>query len=296
MHGSLALHRGSLFVGRYAKTAHVGIFDLDGHRLRGGFSFRDEELGRSSVHGLSVDDDRRIWVADGPSGYVRSFTLFGKDLNKWGQGSHEGRLEDRHGRIGEPVDIIARGDGDEGILYVASGGVRRHALSMHAPDGRWMRSLRCEGDPEQSFRSLSGVSLQGSFVYAAEKGRSRIQVFRDGEFHFTFTHPSRQGPFEPTAVAALEDGRMLVTAGGQASAVLLFSPSGRLLRILAEGGEKESSVYEPSDIVVESGEEDAHTRFAVIDRDGDRVQVYSLLGRYYGAFLEGESASTGSES
>ena len=84
MQGSLAMHKGSLFVGRYEKTAHVAVFDLGGHRLAGGFSFCDEAIGRSSASGLSVDEDRRIWIADEPAGRVRTFTLFGAEVGGLG--------------------------------------------------------------------------------------------------------------------------------------------------------------------------------------------------------------------
>ena len=49
MQGSLALHRGVLYVGRHEKTAHVSTWDLDGTSRGAGFSFRDPALGRASA-------------------------------------------------------------------------------------------------------------------------------------------------------------------------------------------------------------------------------------------------------
>lgn len=296
MQGSLAMHKGSLFVGRYEKTAHVAVFDLGGHRLAGGFSFCDEAIGRSSASGLSVDEDRRIWIADEPAGRVRTFTLFGAEVGGLGGSVEaEGAGSDRLGVLGAPVDVAFRGDGDEGTLLVAGGGERRHALSQYDQDGKLLRSLRSEGNPMGRFRALAGVSSLGAFVYAAECGAGRVQVFRDGEFHFLFSVATRKGSFEPTAVAPLADGRMLVTTRGAASALLLVDGSGRLLSQLAEAGSGEGRVENPSDVVIEETGEDCSTRLAVIDRDGERVQVFDLEGRCFGAFLEGGAASTGSQ-
>ena len=41
------------------------------------------------------------------------------------------------------------------------------------------------------------------------------------------------------------------------------------------------------DVVVERGESDRAARVVVIDKDGERVQVFTLEGRSYGAFAEG---------
>ena len=63
MNGALTLHRSVLWVGRHAKTAMIASYDLDGTPLESHFHFRDEEAGRSSVAGLAVDADHRVWVA-----------------------------------------------------------------------------------------------------------------------------------------------------------------------------------------------------------------------------------------
>ena len=77
MHGSLAIAKGVVYVGRCARNAWVQTYDLDGHRLLGGFTFCDDTVGRSSASGLAVDEDHRVWVADAVAGRVRAFTLFG---------------------------------------------------------------------------------------------------------------------------------------------------------------------------------------------------------------------------
>jgi hypothetical protein len=89
------------------------------------------------------------------------------------------------------------------------------------------------------------------------------------------------------AVAPLADGRLVLAVGGGKSALLLCDATGHLLRVLARGGSDEGAVFHPSDVVVAEDEDDRRTRVAVIDRDGDRVQMFTLEGRCYGAFAEG---------
>ncbi len=66
--------------------------------------------------------------------------------------------------------------------------------------------------------------------------------------------------------------------------MLLTDSTGRVLRVLAEHGEAEGQVFEPNDLAAEPVEPNAPRRFAVIDRDAERVQVLTLDGRCYGSF------------
>lgn len=288
MQGSLALHRGILYVGRHEKTAHVATFDLDGRPMDAGFSFRDAAVGRSTAAGIAVDDDRHVWVADSAARIVRCFTLFGRQIAKLGAGAEDfGDTElepDIAGRVRAPVDVAVEGDSDALKIVVASGGERRHALQVFGGSGRLVASLRPGGDPQACFRGLSGVALQGRDVYAAEARAGRVQVFRDRDFHFRFALPGNGGArFEPTAVAPLPDGRAVVAHAGPASGLSVFDGSGRFLGALAGQGRREGSVFEPTDVVVDPSGSDRTTRVAVIDRDGDRVQIFTLAGRCYGA-------------
>lgn len=287
MHGSLALHRGTLYVGRWAKTAHVSSYDLDGAPLEAGFSFRDDEVGHSTVSGLAVDDDRHLWLADTPAQRVRLFTLFGAEIGGMGVGPEDlpmDLVEDRPGEVRRPVDVVVEGDSDAVKVVVASGGVCRHAVQVFGGSGRLVDSLRPGGDPRGVFRGVSGVGLQGRLIAVAETQAGRVQVFRDHDFHFAFSLDMAGEPFLPTAVAPLADGRIVVAHCGAASGITLTAPDGSVLRVLAARGEKEGQVIDPSDLVVEAAADDSSSRVLVIDRDGDRVQVFTLEGRCYGTF------------
>ena len=58
-----------------------------------------------------------------------------------------------------------------------------------------------------------------------------------------------------------------------------------LLRVLAEHGVEGGEVFHPSDVALEDvGSDDCRTRLVAVDRDGERVQVFTLAGTCYGAF------------
>jgi hypothetical protein len=292
VHGSLALHEGVLWVGRYEKTAHVRPYDLDGRPLAGGFSFRDPRFRRATVSGLAIDPDHRVWVADTPASRLRAFTVFGSEVAGIGGDvlpsattSHDTALP-----LAEPVDVdILRpigSDGGEGdaLLVVASRGRRRHAVRVFEPEGALVESIRPLGDPRDRFHGVQGVAARGRLIYVCEALAGRVQVFRDLDFHFAFRPTGGRSAPRPVAAAPLADERLVLCCGGEESRVLLVDGAGRTIRVLAEHGDADGRVLEPSDVVVLEEETERRARVFVLDRDGVRIQVFNLEGRCYGAF------------
>ncbi len=282
--GSLCLAGGILYVGRHAKTATVSSYDLDGRHLQEHVRFRDPGVGRSSASGLAVDAHHRIWVADSAASRLRCFTLFGREIAVAGGESTDSA--DRAGSLGTPVDVLAVEREADLELCVASGGDRRHAVQWLALENGRTLSLRPLGDPDGRFQGVVRIAWLARYLWIVEARAQRIQVFRDGEFHYAFRIPRAQGFAEPRAIAPLDDGRAAVVVGGEPSAVLLLDRSGRILDVLAEGGDEPGRIREPSAIVLERGTSDRRSRVAVLDQGGDRIQLFNLEGRCYGAFAE----------
>jgi hypothetical protein len=279
--GALSLKNGVLYVARCDQTGHVRPYDLDGRPLADGFSFRGLQGAPWTLGGIDVDGDHQIWIGDCAASRVATFSLFGLEIASL-QGAERER-DDARGALRSVVDVALTGEDDAPQLVVASGGWRRHALQVFEPDGRCVESLRPEGDSHAHFHGISRIAAQGRWLYVCETAAGRVQVFRDREFHFAFRVPVAGGRFEPIAVAALADGRLIVATGGAHSALLLVDSAGRLLRVLAESGSGDAQVVEPVDVVVEQTQPEGKARVAVIDRDAERVQVFSLEGRCHGA-------------
>ncbi|MEM8710380.1 MAG: hypothetical protein AAGG01_05475 [Planctomycetota bacterium] len=227
MQGSLRLHGGVLYVGRHNLTAEVSSFDLGGRPLETRFSFRDEVGGRSTVSGLDVDSDRRVWVADGAAAAVRCFTLFGQEVASVRDEDVDPNTyaSDRKGLIGSPVDLRVLGEDDDTTLVVASRGARRHGLQvLHLASGRG-RSIAPLGDPEARFQRIRGMDWYQEELAVVEAGARRVQVFEGsvtGRMVFRFAYAIPEALGDPEAIALVGDGRMVVATAGERSGLYLF--------------------------------------------------------------------------
>ncbi len=288
MQGALCLRHGILYVGRHERTAHVRPYDLDGGPLGAGFSLRGPDGEACALGGFDVDQGHRVWLADRLAARVRVFTLFGREVA--GFAGAQARGEDQRGCLSQLSDLTILSDPEaqqDPRLLVARSCPSQHAVQLLSLDGRWLASLRSNGEPQGRFRDARAVACRGRFAYVCERLAGRVQVFRDGEFHFALSLPVQGGGrFEPVALAPLRDGRMVIACGGHHSALLLLDGSGRLVRTLAKRGSGEGQVLEPGDVVVEEDAGSGEPRIAVIDRDAERVQVLTLGGRCHGELGE----------
>ena len=286
MQGSLCQAGGVLYVGRHAKSASVTAFDLDGRLLQGIAEYRDDATGRSSASGVCVDADHRLWVADGPGGCVRGFTLFGKQIAHLGVESDVDQAQaDRRGVLGTPVDVLATGEDEEMVLVVASEGIRRHAVQVLDPEGGRTLSLRPLGDPHGRFQGVCALAARGTTdLLVLESGVPRIQVFRGGNFHYSIPVDPGEHGGRPRALTITPEGHAAVAFGGGSAGVWVFDDGGHVLQQVAQSGNEEGQVEDPCGLAVMPRDGAQPARVFVLDRYGDRVQVFTLDGTCYGAF------------
>jgi sugar lactone lactonase YvrE len=266
-----------LYVLREERGPRLRAFDWDGRPLGEGFAIPAADSSTCDPRGLAVDGDRRLWIADRGARALRAFSVFGVEVRRLS--GPAGRLDTRGG-FEQLSALAAQGVEDELLLAAGSTGERRHALALLGPQGRLLSSLRPLGDPEGRFRGLTDLALRGRTLHACEEHAGRIQVFRDGEFHYAL----RAGGLRPCAIAPLADGRVIVAQAGERSALVVLESDGSIERSLASHGEGEGAVCDSCSLAVEEGEDERHTRIALLDRGGDRVQVFALDGRCFGCF------------
>ncbi|MBK7645547.1 MAG: hypothetical protein IPJ19_21360 [Planctomycetes bacterium] len=284
MKAALASAAGVLYVLREERGARVVPYDWDGRRLGQGFAIPACPDSACDPRGLAIDGDHRVWIADRGARALRAFSVFGVEVQRLAGPS--GR-SDAAGGFEQLAALAAQGVEDDLVLLAGSGGERRHALALFDAQGKLRSSLRPLGDPQGRFRGLCDLALRGRTLHACEEHAARIQVFRDGEFHYAL----RTGGFRPCAIAPLEDGRVLAAQAGEASALFLLEPDGSLARVIASEGEDEGSVSDPCSLCVEEGEDERHTRVALLDRGGERIQVFALDGRCFGSFPQASGAT-----
>ncbi len=287
MQGALALARGVLHVARQDATVFVRPYDLDGAPLARGFALREPNGEACGLAGLAADQDHRLWIGDKLSDAVRSFSLFGRPGATFA--AAPGSAGDARGALSQLVDVclVAPEQDLEPWLLVARGGSRRHAVQFFTQAGRWVASLRPNGDPLGTFQDVRAVASLDRLVFVCEGAPGKVQVFRDGEFHYALRVPERRGgPGEPIAIAPLSPERLVIACGGEYPALILCDGAGRLIRVLSEPGSGLGQVAELIDVVAEPESTAGEARIVAMDRDGERVQVFTLGGRCYGELQE----------
>jgi hypothetical protein len=260
------------------------MFDWDGRPLREGFGVPAADGAVSDPRALAVDGDRRIWIADRGARALRAFSVFGVEVARL---SCPARPHDTPGGFEQLSALAAWGVEDELLLAAGSSGERRHALALLGAQGGLRLSLRPLGDPQGRFHGLCDLVLSGRTLHVCEEQAGRIQVFRDGEFHYAM----RAAGLRPCAIAPLSDGRVIVAQSGEPSALVVLESDGTVERTLARHGDDEGEIRDPCSLAVEEGVDERHTRVAVLDRGGDRVQIFALDGRCFGCFPDLSCAS-----
>ena len=293
----MVAHQGVVYLAGGTDAGRVDLFDLGGRRLEGGFEVhpvaeRTGPLARVELAGLGIDDDRRLWLADGAARAVRGFTVFGQEGLRLG--APQERLvhgdPDVAGVIGIPSAVAAHGHDEDLRLLVGSAGHRRHGLHLFTTGGQLVRSLLPRGDGHGRFEGISAVAIGGVRLFAAEQRAARIQVF-EGTEHCFDVEP-RDGRGRPVRVAALDSETgselLLASAGttdGEQGEVLFLEERhwDRPTRI-AQAGDEPGRVQGPLAVAL-TREEARGERLAVVaDRFGTRLQLFALDGTCYGEF------------
>src|SRR3954466_13943531 len=164
-------------------------------------------------HGISVDKDGNVWVADfsgnkaGTKGHqVHKFSPKGQKLMSLGIAGKPGNAD---GQFNQPNDVIA---GPDGSIYVADGhdaqgmitaqaiadGLKRGAtsrISKFSPDGKCVKSWGTIGVRHGEFRTPHALMFDArGRLWVADRGNHRIEIFdQDGKYlesRYMFGRPS----------------------------------------------------------------------------------------------------------
>lgn len=156
----------------------VLLFDLDGNLIR--------SFGAGLItwpHGMFVDDDGNVWVADAvgyapvPAGVghtIKKFSPEGELLMTLGI---EGSAGDGPRTFNKPSDLLIAPDGH---IFVADGhdaGGNNRVVKL-APDGSFVMEWGRTGTANGEFRDVHALAMdsQGR-LFVADRGNSRIQLF-----------------------------------------------------------------------------------------------------------------------
>lgn len=168
-------------------------FDLDGNLMT--------SFGAGMIawpHGMYVDDDGNVWVADA-TGYAAVPEGWGHVIYKF---SPEGELLmtlGRRGEAGDSPDLFAKPSdlviAPDGHIFVADGhdaGGNNRVVKLTA-DGEFVMEWGETGEADGQFRDVHAMAMdsQGR-VWVGDRANSRIQLFDQNGNHLeTITHMGR---------------------------------------------------------------------------------------------------------
>jgi DNA-binding beta-propeller fold protein YncE len=164
-------------------------------------------------HGISVDKDGNVWVADfsgnkaGTKGYqVHKFSPQGKELLTLGIAGKRGNAD---GQFNQPNDVIV---GPDGSIFVADGhdaqgmttaaamaeGIKNGStsrISKFSPDGKFMKSWGKIGLRHGEFRTPHALAFDSKGrLWVADRGNHRLEIFdQEGNYlesRYSFSRPS----------------------------------------------------------------------------------------------------------
>jgi len=164
-------------------------------------------------HGISVDKDGNVWVADfsgnkaGTKGHqVHKFSPKGEKLLSLGTAGKPGGAD---GQFNQPNDVVV---GPDGSIYVADGhdaqgmttnaaiteGLAKGAtsrISKFSPDGKFIKSWGKIGVKHGEFRTPHALMFDAKGrLWVADRGNHRIEIFdQEGtylESRYSFSRPS----------------------------------------------------------------------------------------------------------
>ena len=136
-------------------------------------------------HGIHVDRDGNVWVADatgkdGKGHVVVKFNREGKVLLTLGKPGVAGETTDTFNR---PSAVITAPNGD---IYVSDGhgGASNARVMKFAKDGKFIKTWGAKGAGPGEFGELHGIALDSAGrVFVADRGNNRIQIFdADGKY------------------------------------------------------------------------------------------------------------------
>jgi serine/threonine protein kinase/sugar lactone lactonase YvrE len=218
-------------------------------------------------HGMTLDSDGKMYVADSGNDRIQEFTSSGSYLRSWGTGGVAGTgLNDPRGIA---VDT-------QGNLYVADTGNNR--IVKFGSGGKFVAAWGGPGSGKVEFREPEGLTINNGNIYVADTGNNRIQVLSlRGKFVSCMGAQSMCVGAEfnrPTAVAVntLSD---IFVADARNDRIQEMAPSGDLMNTWGSKSSGSGELTDPQGVSLDvSGE------LYVADTGNDRVVKFDSNGRF----------------
>jgi DNA-binding beta-propeller fold protein YncE len=136
-------------------------------------------------HGIFVDKDNNVWVADadGKDGIGHTVVKFSPAGNVLMTLGKQGVAGDGPDTFNRPSGVVVAPDGD---IFVSDGhgGDSNARIMRFSKDGEFIKAWGRKGKGPGEFDTLHGIALDSKGrVFVVDRGNNRIQIFdRDGSF------------------------------------------------------------------------------------------------------------------
>lgn len=181
----------------------------------------------TSAHGVRVDHEDNIWIADHRGHTVLKLNPMGRVVMVLGRRDVPGSNETN---FNQPTDIAVARNGD---VYVTDGYGNSRVMKF-SRDGKFLLQWGKKGTAEGEFNLPHSVILDAAGqVYVADRENSRIQIFTpDGRFVRQWT-----GLGSPWGLA-ITSAQEIFMADGRNNRVLKLNLEGQVLGVLGSPGKK----------------------------------------------------------
>lgn len=144
---------------------YVIVFDKDGKFIRSWDGIF------KTPHGLRIDGDDNLWIADMANHLVQKFTPEGKLLLSLGKKDMPGLANDQ---FNKPADAFASADGD---IYIADG-YGNSRIAKYTKDGKFIQDWGKKGKGAGEFDIPHVVVLDADKrVLVGDRQNKRVQIF-----------------------------------------------------------------------------------------------------------------------
>jgi len=159
--------KGRIYIADAAPGNHrILILNKNGNILR---SFGKEGTGKGEFNypnGVAVDSAGKVYVADSNNARVQIFSASGK-FEKSFSGTGEGSLS-------HPVGISVAREGEIHVVEALGG-----LISVFSTQGEPLYTFSSQGLGNEQLRAPQGIAISSDgYVYVADRGNSRVQVWR----------------------------------------------------------------------------------------------------------------------
>ncbi len=224
----------------------------------------------SGPHGIEVDAEGNVYVADTGNHRVQKFTGGGAFLSQWGSlGSGAGQFNHPHG-----IAI-----GPQGNVYVAETGNNR--VQKFTSEGLFLTMWGSFGDGDGQFRHTHGLAVDGDGnVFVADRNQNRIQKFTSDGVFITAWGRSGAGDGEFTSANGVAvDSQANVFVSDGSPRIQKFTNDGLFIASWGSAGAGAGQFDLPRGLST-----DEAGNVYVADRDNHRMQKFTGVGDFVAAW------------